>query len=71
MNAERGWTPCKHYQNCIGWCPKCLNDPRQAGSPAWQDFHFTTNDPEFVALLRACTETGELLKKTFQKVLIR
>lgn len=19
-----GWTPCKHYKNAIGWCPKCL-----------------------------------------------
>jgi hypothetical protein len=19
-----GWTPCEHYQQCIGWCPKCL-----------------------------------------------
>lgn len=19
-----GWTPCEHFQNCIGWCPRCL-----------------------------------------------
>lgn len=18
-----GWTPCKHYNNCIGYCPVC------------------------------------------------
>ena len=20
-----GWTPCEHYQQCIGWCPICLS----------------------------------------------
>lgn len=25
-----GWTPCKHYGNAIGWCPKCLRGPRMS-----------------------------------------
>jgi hypothetical protein len=24
--AEVAWTPCKHFFQCIGFCPLCLRD---------------------------------------------
>jgi hypothetical protein len=29
---KKGWTPCKHFEECIGWCPKCLDELWKAGS---------------------------------------
>jgi hypothetical protein len=24
--AEHAWTPCKHFVQCLGFCPLCLRD---------------------------------------------
>jgi len=49
MNTKMGWTPCGHFQNCVGWCPRCLQQAQKLDQPA--TLTFVTNDPEFVALL--------------------
>lgn len=38
---ETGWTPCKHFGQCIGYCPTCLvekqcRDEMDSGVP-WNE----------------------------------
>lgn len=62
-----GWTPCRHFDNCVGWCPKCLRSAAVLDRPV--TVHYSSNDPEFLALLRLCAEADTSLRDRLWKAL--